>query len=165
MFEESLLERLKSTDDLAATLDIIKDELYEDDEGLWGLDIGVASSVIALSAARCIPCTSCNGGCFGDRHHEGYPLVSFYTMPAWIPYLLETAEEAGVGLINEESGSILVYANDISRMMSFASALIARNQEFGNLKIISPTPEEPSSKLSLDEYTIPLPFNKCDNTN
>jgi hypothetical protein len=168
--EESLLGRLRSADDLAATLDIIKDELYEDPEGLWGLDIGVASTVIALSAAGCIPCTSCNGGCFGDGHHEGYPLVSFYAMPAWVPYLLEAAEEAKVGLVNEDTGSMLVYADDISRMMLFASALIDRRQYFGKLEISLPEASdsgdsEPGSKPSLDENTLPLPFDRSDNTN
>lgn len=131
--EESLLERLKTADDLAAALDSISDELYEDDEGLWGLDIGVASAVIALSAAGCIPSTSCNGGCFGDHHHESYPLVSFYAKPAWVPNLLAAAEEAKIGLINEDSGSILVYASNISSMMLFAINLIARSKEFSKL--------------------------------
>jgi hypothetical protein len=165
--EESLLERLRSADDFAATLDSISDELYEDDEGLWGLDMGVASSVIALSAARCIPCTSCNGGCFGDGHHEGHPLVSFYAMPAWVPYLLEAAEEAKVGLVNEDSGSMLVYADDISRIMLFSSALINRRQYFGTLEISLPKASESGdsesgSKPSLDEYTLPLPFDRSD---
>jgi hypothetical protein len=168
--EESLLERLASADDLAATLDIISDELYEDPEGLWGLDIGVASTVIALSAARCIPCASCNGGCFGDGHHEGHPLVLFYAMPAWMPYLLEAAEEAKVGLINEDYGSILVYADDISRMILFASALITHRQNFDELDIsLSEASEsgnlELGSKPSLDEYTLPLPFDRFDNSN
>jgi hypothetical protein len=137
-FENSLMMRLGTADDLTATLDTINDELYEDDEGLWGLDIGVASAVVALSAARCIPCTSCNGGCFGDHHHENYPIVSFYAKPAWVPYLLAAAEEAEVGLINDDRGSILVYADNISSMMLFASALIARRKKFAQLRTKSP---------------------------
>lgn len=156
--EESLLERLKSADDLATTLDSISDELYEDDEGLWGLDIGVASTVIALSAARCIPSTSCNGGCFGDHHHESHPLVSFYAKPAWVPYLLAAAEEAKVGLINEDSGSILVYADNISSMMLFASTLIARRREVGKLNIGSrSTSQGGSSEEAKHNYELPFP--------
>ncbi len=52
--------------------------LYESDEGLFGLDIGVASAVIALSAARCIPCSSCNGGAYGGSHQERHPVIAFY---------------------------------------------------------------------------------------
>lgn len=149
---ESLLERLRSAEDLAATLDIISDELYEDPEDLWGLDIGVASTVIALSAAGRIPCTSCNGGCFGDGHHEGYPLVLFCTMPAGVPYLLEAAEEAKVGLVNEDSGAMLVNADDISRMMLFASALIERRQYFGKLEISLPEVSESGDSMMLPEW-------------
>jgi hypothetical protein len=156
--EESLLERLKSADDLATTLDSISDELYEDDEGLWGLDIGVASTVMSLSAAGCIPSTSCNGGCFGDHHHESYPLVSFYAKPAWVPYLLAAAEEAKVGLINEDSGSILVYADNISSMMLFASTLIARRREFGKLNVGSrSTSQGGSSEEAKHNYELPFP--------
>jgi bacteriorhodopsin len=91
-------------------------------------------------------------------------------MPAWVPYLVEAAEEAEVGLINEESGAILVYANDISSMMLFASALIARHQNFGRLeKSLPETSEsedsEVGSKPSLDEYTLPLPFDRSDTSN
>ena len=56
---------------------MIENELYDGDD-LRGLDIGVASAVAALSAARCIPFTSCNAGTFGGSHAETYPLVGSF---------------------------------------------------------------------------------------
>ena len=79
--------------------------MYDDgEEGLFGLDLGVASCVIALWAAGRIPFSSCNGGAFGDMHHERNPLVAFFAMRAWLPVLMTMAEEANVGLINSGDG-------------------------------------------------------------
>ena len=50
----------------------------DDSDQIFRLDIGVASTVVALSSAGCIPFTSCNAGAFGGSHNEQYPLVAFY---------------------------------------------------------------------------------------
>jgi hypothetical protein len=50
---------------------------FELSDGLWGLDIGVASATIALSALGAIP-GSCNAGGFGGHHQAAYPYVSFF---------------------------------------------------------------------------------------
>jgi hypothetical protein len=63
------------------TYEIITEELYENESWLFGLDIGVASTVIALSAARCVPFSSCNGGAYGGSHHEFHLVVAFYARP------------------------------------------------------------------------------------
>jgi hypothetical protein len=73
-------------------------------------------------------------------------------MPAGVPYLLEAAEEAKVGLVNEDSGAMLVNADDISRMMLFASALIERRQYFGKLEISLPEVSESGDSMMLPEW-------------
>lgn len=45
---------------------------------LWGLDLGVASAVVALSSLGACPVSSCNGGAFGLGHQAGYAYVSFF---------------------------------------------------------------------------------------
>ena len=106
---------------------------------IMGLDIGVASTVAALSADGFIPCTSCNAGAFGGRHHETYPIVAFYVQPQSVPLLLQCAEDSEVGLDNDQGWSpedlpIVVYADDIRKLGAFAEALSKR---FGILQSTS----------------------------
>ena len=108
-------------------------ELFEEEEiaEIMGLDIGVASTVAVLSAAGFIPCTSCNAGAFGGRHHESYPIVAFYAQPQSVSLLLQCAEDSEVGLDNDQGWSpedlpIVVYADDIRKMGAFAEALSKR---------------------------------------
>jgi hypothetical protein len=139
-FEESILEQLQSASDFEEAYDCVEeelDDLYERGECLlMGLDLGVASSVAALSAARCIPFTSCNGGVFGQMHQEAHPLVAFYAKPAWIPELMAAAEEANAGLYN--SGEALVVYAEIQDMLAFSRTLIARRGSFRKLKSRDP---------------------------
>ncbi len=114
------------------------DELFDEIElaEIMGIDIGVASTVAALSASGFIPCTSCNGGAFGGRHHEQHPLVAFYTYPEAIPLLLRCAEASGVGLDNDQGWApddlpIVVYADDVRNMRAFADEL---SKQFGSLQ-------------------------------
>jgi len=135
-FEESILERLQSASDFEEAYDRVEeelDDLYERGECLlMGLDLGVASSVAALSAAQCIPFTSCNGGVFGQAHQEEYPLIAFYAKPMWIPELIAAAEEANAGLYN--SGEALVVYAEIQDMLAFSHAMIVRRGSFRKLK-------------------------------
>lgn len=128
--EGSLIDRLEHAEDLERECALIEDELYEDDEGIFGLDIGIASTVIALSAASCIPCSSCNGGAYGGTHHELYPTVAFFAKPQQIDLLLQCATEANIGIENQESGVVVAYADDIRNMRTFAAALMEREAEF-----------------------------------
>lgn len=98
------------------------------------MDIGVASSVVALSSAGCVPFSSCNGGAFGGSHDEDHPLVAFYTLPEMVELLLETAQEANVGLENEDEGSLLLYADDIRNMRNYANGLINKRALFRKVK-------------------------------
>jgi hypothetical protein len=148
--EAQLIARLEEALNTEEEHDQIMDELYEDDEGLFGLDIGVASVVVGLSAAGCIPCSSCNAGAYGRSHHERYPLVAFFAKQMHIDLLLKCAEEAGVGLENDEYGTVVVYADDIREMRTFTSALITRKGQFRQAVRIA-TDQKMEASPSLDQ--------------
>jgi hypothetical protein len=133
-FECELMERVGSATDPADEEDVVYDELLEEDVGLQGLDIGVASAVVALSAAGCIPFSSCNGGAFGREHFEDYPLVAFYARAAALPLLLECAEHARVGLINGDEGELVLHADRIEKMVGFARAVSERARAFDHVR-------------------------------
>ena len=80
------IARIEASQDSDEEYELIEEELYEDSNGIYGLDIGVASAVVALSATRCIPFSSCNGGAFGGSHYESYPVVAFFAQPETTPF-------------------------------------------------------------------------------
>lgn len=96
------------------------------------LDLGIASTAAALSAAGCIPYISCNAGAFRGWHQEKYPSVDFYATPEAITLLLKCAEKADVGLehIFEAYNPLTVYADDIRKMRDFANALLEHKDQF-----------------------------------
>ena len=87
--------------------DAAQEHFSEDDsfKTFYGLDLGIASAVLTLSAAKCAPVSSCSDGM---RHLEAYPLVAFFTRKPRVPDLLEVAEEAGCGLVNADSGDLVI---------------------------------------------------------
>jgi hypothetical protein len=127
--ETDLVKRIEAAADPDEEYGKIEDELYEDDEGLFGLDIGVAAATVALCAAKCITCSSCNAGAYGGSHHESYPVVAFFAKPQHVEPLLKCAEEAGIGLENAD-GMVIAFASDIRNMRSFAGALIRGRATF-----------------------------------
>jgi len=131
--ETEYLEYLASGAEIPPDDDEIWNEMYED-ERLQGLDLGIVSTVLALSAAGCVPVTSCNGGCLGDRHHEFCPLVVFFARENCIPLLLQTAQGAGTGLRNGLAGTLCVYADDILKMLKFAQGLLDHSVDFRGLR-------------------------------
>ena len=135
--EDVLLARIETSSTPNEEHGLIEDELYEDAEGIYGLDIGVASAVVALSAARCVPFSSCNGGAFGGCHHESHPVVALFARPETTSLLVECAEEADCGLLSGEMGHLVVYANDIRNMRAFSTALIGRRSTFRQLRFSS----------------------------
>ena len=100
------------------------------------LDVGVASTVVALSASGQIPFTSCNAGAFGGWHPEDYPLVVFCAHPDAVDLLMECAEYANVGLQNTSGayGPITVYADDVRKFSVFADAIFERRAGFASLQ-------------------------------
>lgn len=93
--ERELIKRIEQAEDPDEEYDLIEEEFTEDPSPILGLDVGVASTVAALSAARCVPFASCNGGAFGGSHHESHPLVAFCARREHVKLLLEAAEQAG----------------------------------------------------------------------
>lgn len=129
-------ETLSATD---YVLDAAEEVVSGDDdlhEQIYGLDIGVASTVVALSAARCVTITSCNGA---PGHNESYPLVAFRCRKARAPDILLAAEEAGCGLHPGLDGTLVVYAGNVSTLMRFAEALIDTRKKFGLLRSVMPS--------------------------
>lgn len=139
--EADLIARLEGLEDDDARSELIEAwESYDDPDvdifALMGLDIGVASVVLALSASGCVPCTSCNGGAFGDSHHESHPLVLFFSRQPLVPLLLECAEETDVGLVGAEGG-LMVYSRTIDGMQAFGAALHRRRDEIHAINLRS----------------------------
>ncbi|MDP9053917.1 MAG: hypothetical protein M3N93_06390 [Acidobacteriota bacterium] len=111
----------ESLDEESRETELLEAEMYLD-----GLDLGVAATVIALSAAGCVPFSSCNAGAFGGDHQERYPLVAFYAPSNAVDLLLSAAAEAEIGL---DGGDYLIaYADDIRKLSAFAWALIKKGR-------------------------------------
>lgn len=130
--EQGMIQRIEAADNVEETMSEIQEEReaeWEECDGdpIHGLDIGVAGAVIALSAARCVPFTSCNGGAFDGGHLERHPLIAFYMRPQLAPIFIEAAKSAGAGL--ESSGSVMLYADEITAIVRFAEQLYARRAE------------------------------------
>ncbi len=111
-----------------------EDAMSEEDlfEYLYGLDIGVASTVAALSAARCCTISSCNAGL---GHQESYPLVAFHCRPFRLLDILSVAEQVDCGLENGPEGNLVVYAESVKTLMEFARTLIARRKTLAKLTV------------------------------
>lgn len=155
--EARLIARIENADDSDDELTAIEEEYDESEVELYGLDIGVASTVVALSAARCVPFASCNGAAFGGRHHEVYPLVAFYAKPATANLLVAIATETDIGIENGGYGSLVVFSNDIRNFPKFADAMIHRRKEFNALRLSAPRVTN-ASKEPMDsaQYDLPL---------
>lgn len=152
--ESELIARVERADDPAEEWEAIEEELYESDDTIFGLDLGVASTAAALSAAKCIPFSSCNAGVFdGGRHQERYPLVAFFAKAPQIEVLLAATADADVGMVSYDDGCIVVYSGDVRKMRGFASALIARRDEFK-----TKTPRRRSAARRSEQYDM-LPRN------
>lgn len=91
---------------------------FEPAEELWGLDLGVASAVVALSCLGACPVASCNGGSFGSSHQASYAYVSFFLYEASLEQVLALASQAQCGLIALEGLGHLY--GPIETLMSFA---------------------------------------------
>lgn len=88
-----------------------------------GLELGVASTVVALSAFGCTPYTSCNGGAFGGDHPSSHLIVGFYLRPPHVETVRDAAWRAGVGLTNDANGGVYVITDDPRAMLTFAMKL------------------------------------------
>lgn len=126
--EREVLPLLASADDaesewetqserISATADGVADEFFS------ALDPGVASTVLALGAAGCIPFWSCNGGAFGGDHSSPVPIVKFFAKAERITVLATAAENSGAELDQDKHGRCAVSAEGVGVMRAFALAL------------------------------------------
>jgi hypothetical protein len=150
--ERDLIARIESTADTEEESAAIEEELYESGQDLYGLDLGVASTVISLSAAKCVPFSSCNGGAFGGQHHEKYPIVAFYAPAQAVELLIASAEEADIGL--ESNKYLIAYADDIRKIRSFAQSLGSRSSLFNAIR--TRRPRRPIPKTRAAQYPLAL---------
>ncbi len=130
--EGRLLDRVRRASDMAREVMVIRGEIEAGlerdlDDPLWGLDLGVASATLALSAAGCVTFDSCNGGIFREtRHPEGHPLVAFFMRPRVAAEIEVTAAQAAVGVDTNQDGSLQVYSSSPWGLYGFAATLHRR---------------------------------------
>ena len=121
--ERRFIARLQAAKDLeaeAASLDDERFDCFDPADGLWGLDIGVASAAIALSALGAVPVGSCNAGGFGGRHQGAYPYVAFFIGSAEPNLVISIARAAGVGLRSDEAGLAQIFGCGDLDLLGFA---------------------------------------------
>jgi hypothetical protein len=122
--ERSLVDRIQAADDPAAAesdFDELRLQFLDPIEELCGLDVGVASAVLAISALGAIPVSSCNGGCFGGPHQARHPYVAFYLPKDRAARALDLAEAADIGLFVDQNGIAQVYGRAIRDLLRFAA--------------------------------------------
>jgi len=127
--EREFIFRLQQAEDLeaeAARIDDERQDCFDPAEGLWELDIGVASATIALSALGAIPVGSCNAGGFGGHHQASRPYVAFYLAATDPELLTSIARDANVGLSNAAEGLVQIFAAGDLDLVCFAEVALAR---------------------------------------
>jgi hypothetical protein len=128
--ERSILDSLAASQDWEAVYgEWLKENAESDDSVLFGFDLGTNALSAALSAARCLPFYSCNGGAFDDAHHDDYPLVAFFCPVGIFPFVLAAAEGASTGLEYNHSGGLNVFARNVDAIIDMATALVERRAE------------------------------------
>ena len=122
--ERALVDRIEAADDPAAAeseFDELRLQALDPIEELCGLDVGIASAVLAISALGAIPVSSCNGGCFGGPHQARHPYVAFYLPKDRAARVLDLAEAADIGLFVGQDGIAQVYGRAIRDLLRFAA--------------------------------------------
>lgn len=117
-YETEAFEELRLEDFSDSVVERIDEEWLESFL-LPGIDFGVASTVVALSALGCVPITSCRGNTLNDGHRHAAPTVCFYAAENTLPLLLQHANSSGVWLANNMD-MVELYTNDLRSMLAFA---------------------------------------------
>jgi hypothetical protein len=155
--EANVITGIEKAENAENEYSLIEEESYESEVDLYGLDIGVASTVVALSAARCVPFSSCNAGAFGGTHHENHPVIAFYAKPKTADLLLVIATEVNVGIENGAYGCVVVFSNDIRKFPRFADAMIRRRREFNAFQLSAPkTAKRRAASVESGQYELPM---------
>lgn len=133
--ERRFIAQLRAAEDLQAEAEKIDDErldCFEPTDGLWALDIGVASATIALSALGATPVGSCNAGGFGGHHQGSRPYVAFFLGEAVPDLIISIARAASVGLRRDEAGLAQIFgAGDLDLLRFAEIALKLRGHRQG----------------------------------
>jgi len=138
--DEALLKEAEFFDRLAAALDLDEEAKLIDEEreaadfpedDLWGLDVGVISAALALSALGAIPVSSCNAGGFGGFHVAAFPYVAFFLPQSAAAEVLAIAEAADVGLDMVEGGIVRLYGQTDFDLYRFARVALDRHDAVG----------------------------------
>lgn len=155
--EGELIARIEAAIDSEEEYSTIEEECYDFEFDLHGLDIGVASTVVALSAARCVPFSSCNAGAFGGDHHEIYPVAAFFARPETTRLLLDAAATVNLGIENGDNGSLVAFADDIRSFRNFAEAIVNSRKQFDALRLSpSRAAKRPRTSQRSQQDELPL---------
>jgi hypothetical protein len=132
--ERRFIARLQDAKDLEAEAMRIDDERlesFEPSDGLWGLDLGVTSATIALSAFGAIPVGSCNAGGFGGKHQGAYPYVAFFMGGADPDAIISIARAAGVGVRSDSAGLVQIFGSGDLDLLRFAETALKSSDPDG----------------------------------
>ncbi len=124
--EASLMGHLQAAADLGSVAELLDEErldVLEPAEGLWGLDISVASAVVAFSVLGGTPVSSCNAGGFGGTHTAEHPYVAGYFPATTASALLNAAAVADVGVATAADGLVQVFGRKDTDLLDFARAV------------------------------------------
>lgn len=134
--ERQVIDRLcASPDYLSAYEDWDRRRDDGEAEALIGFDLGVNALAAALKAARSLPFYSCNAGAFGGEHYEARPVVAFYCRAELLPFIIEAAEEADVGLVPSHWVGVAAYARNVEALIDMAAALHRRRDLMGEVRL------------------------------
>lgn len=126
--ERAIVERFMAADDIDAAAEAFDDERFEADspeDELFGLDVGVASAVVAVSALGGIPVASCNAGGFGGLHQAQEPYVAAFLPVDQGPKIARLAVAAAAGVLVGDDGLVRVYGRSDLDLMRFAELALA----------------------------------------
>jgi hypothetical protein len=132
--EAEFFDRLAAAADLNEEAELIEEEREAADfpeDDLWGLDVGVISATLALSALGATPVSSCNAGGFGGQHVAAFPYVAFFLPRSAAAEVLAIAEEADVGVDVVEGGIARLYGGTDFGLHRFAQLALSRHDVEG----------------------------------
>lgn len=141
-WERSVIDRLPEWSERAE--EELLDQLDDEDVAshLGSLDLGVASSVLALSAAGCATLVSCSGH-FGEGRWTKYPMIQFAADEVRVRHLLDAAARSHCGISDSHHGLVEIWATDLQAMMEFARNVIEMGDRFvGLAPAITSAPED-----------------------
>lgn len=129
---------IAAADAASATVDdfdVILEQDLEDWQSLLlgGLDIGVAGTVLALSAAGCATSTSCRGHHTGKPSPYEVPEVVFWADIQRARAVREVAASTGCCFGVDDEGRASVWAPSVVEIMALAKELAARRETFEGL--------------------------------